>query len=107
MKKIKTEEELKAVVESADLVVLKAGAPWCGPCRLLEKTIDEIESENIDSAEFVEVDVEDADEEFVENLRVRNIPVLIYYKNGEAVDRTTGLVTKNEILDKIKDYKEQ
>lgn len=105
MKKIKTEEELKAIIDSNDVVVFKVGAPWCGPCRALEPIISGIEAENIDSAEFVEVDVDEADEEFVENLRVRNIPVLIFYKNGEAVDRTVGLITKNELLDKIKNLK--
>ena len=105
MKEIKTQEELKAIVDSTDVVVLKVGAPWCGPCRTLESIISEIEAENIDSAEFVEVNVDEADEEFVDNLRVRNVPVLIFYKNGEAVDRTVGLLSKNDLLDKIKNLK--
>lgn len=105
MKEIKTEEELKAIIDSNDVVVFKVGAPWCGPCRTLEAIISEIEAENIDSAEFVEVNVDEADEEFVDNLRVRNVPVLIFYKNGEAVDRTVGLLSKNDLLDKIKNLK--
>lgn len=105
MKEIKTEEELKAIIDSNDVVVLKVGAPWCGPCRALEFIISEIEAENIDSAEFVEVNVDEADEEFVENLRVRNVPILIFYKDGEAVDRTVGLLTKNDLLDKIENLK--
>jgi thioredoxin 1 len=105
MKEIKTEEELKTIITSTDVAVLKVGAPWCGPCRMLESIISEIESENIDSAEFIEVNVDEADEEFVDSLRVRNVPVLIFYKNGEAVDRTVGLVTKQELLDKISNLK--
>ena len=101
MKEIKTEEELKGIIDANDVVVLKIGAPWCGPCKAIEANISEIESENIDSAEFVEVNVDEADEEFVDNLRVRNIPVLIFYKNGEAVDRTVGLLTKQDIINKI------
>ena len=105
MKEIKTEEELKGIIDANDVVVLKIGAPWCLPCKVIGTNISEIEAENIDSAEFVEVNVDEADEEFVDNLRVRNIPVLIFYKNGEAVDRTVGLLTKNDLLDKIKNLK--
>lgn len=105
MKEIKTEEELRGIIESNDIVVFKVGAPWCGPCKAIEASIREIEAENMDTAEFVEVNVDEADEEFVDNLRVRNIPVLIFYKNGEAVDRTVGLLTKNDLLDKIKNLK--
>ncbi len=105
MKEIKTEEELKGIIDANDVVVLKIGAPWCGPCKAIETNISEIEAENIDSAEFVEVNVDEADEEFVDNLRVRNIPVLIFYKNGEAVDRTVGLLTKQDIINKITEIK--
>lgn len=105
MKEIKTEEELKGIIDAYDVVVLKIGAPWCGPCKAIEANISEIEAENIDSAEFVEVNVDEADEEFVDNLRVRNVPVLIFYKNGEAVDRTVGLLTKQDIINKITEIK--
>jgi len=40
----------------------------------------------------------DANLEFVKTLNVRNIPTILYYKNGEVVERTSGLKTKNEIL---------
>ena len=105
MKEIKTEEELKGIIDVNDVVVLKIGAPWCIPCKVIETNISEIEAENIDSAEFVEVNVDEADEEFVDNLRVRNVPVLIFYKNGEAVDRTVGLLTKQDIINKITEIK--
>lgn len=105
MKEIKTEEELKGIIDAHDVVVLKIGAPYCIPCKVIGTNISEIESENIDSAEFVEVNVDEADEEFVENLRIRNIPVLIFYKNGEAVDRTVGLLTKQDIINKIIEIK--
>lgn len=105
MKEIKTEEELNGIINAYDVVVLKIGAPWCGPCKAIETNISEIESENIDSAEFVEINVDEADEEFVDSLKVRNIPVLIFYKNGEAVDKTVGLVTKQDLINKIKELK--
>lgn len=107
MKKINSETEFKEAIEGIDCSVLKVGAPWCSPCRVLESTIAEIEKENIDSANFVEVDVEDADEDFVASLGVRNIPVLIYYKNGEQVDKTVGLLTKDQLLAKITEIKEK
>lgn len=107
MKKITTEEELKKAIETNDVVVCKFGADWCGPCKVLGKTISDIESENIDSAEFIEIDVNEVDADFLGKHGIRTIPVLEYYANGEAVDRTTGLVTKQELLDKINSYKKQ
>lgn len=105
MKKIKSEAELNAALEKNDCTVLKLGAPWCGPCRVLESTIGEIENTNADAAEFLEVDVDEADEEFVDSLKVRNIPILIYYKGTDQIERTVGLVSATEILDKISKIK--
>lgn len=102
---IKTQDELNRVIGENDVVIVRAHAEWCSPCRVLGKTIAEIEKENIDSANFVEVDVEEADEDFIASLGVRNIPVLIYYKNGEQVDKTVGLLTKDQLLAKINEIK--
>ena len=108
MKKIKNGAELNDAVNSNDLVVCKIGAPWCGPCRAIEASIKEIEAENMDLAEFVEVDVDEADEDFVASLGIRNIPVLLFYKDGKPVDsfKTIGLITKAALIDKITELKQ-
>jgi len=101
MKQIKTEEELSNSIKKNDVVVAKFGAEWCCPCRVLEKNIDEIEKENSDTAEFVEIDVDDADEEFVDKYYLRGLPVTYFFKEGEKAYVVEGLMTKEQILERI------
>ena len=102
---IKTKEELDKILKENDVVVVRFHANWCGPCKMIDAFISEIESENIDSALFVGINVDDADDSIVSDFNVRNVPSLFYFKNGEMVDRTVGLLTKNDLLDKIKNLK--
>ena len=101
MKKINNEAEFNEVIGSNGLVVCKIGAQWCAPCRLIEGTIGELEKDYGDSVVFVEIDADDADEDFISSLNIRNIPVVQYYKNGNLEKKTVGLVTKGEIINQI------
>ena len=105
MKKINNEQELNDVVKSNDLVIAKWGAPWCIQCRVIEKSIEDIEKSNADTAEFVEIDVDEADEDFVNGSGIRNIPVLQYYKDGVLIDKSVGLITESELIERIKKMK--
>lgn len=105
MKKINSEAELKAALKQNDCTVVKVGSVSCGPCRVLDVYIHEIEEENGDTAHFLEVDADEVDEKFLDSLKVRNIPVLIYYKNGEEYCRTVGVVFELDIINKVKEIK--
>lgn len=105
MKEIRNQNELNDAIASSDVVVCKWGAPWCGPCRVLEQTIKSVEESNADTAEFVEANVDEADEEFVDNAGIRNIPVLQYYKNGVVIDKTVGLITEKDLIEKLNTIK--
>lgn len=105
MKKITSEAELNERLKNVDVLVCKWGANWCTPCRLVEQAIKEIEADNIDCAEFLDVDVDEADEDFVEKNGISGIPVLQFYRDGALVDTQVGLRTKNDILQKIMSIK--
>jgi thioredoxin 1 len=79
------------------VVIIDYWATWCGPCKQLSPIIDEVSSELGDKVLVGKMDA-DANLDFVKTLNVRNIPTILYYKNGEIVERTNGLKTKNEIL---------
>ena len=72
----------------------KYGASWCGPCRVLDKTLEQIAS---DVVEIVKYDV-DEDEERAAEKGIRNIPVLIFYAGDKEIKRITGAVPLGEIL---------
>ena len=75
----------------------KYGSSWCSPCKVLEKTLDQIT--NID---IVRYDV-DENEDLASEKKIRNIPVLIFYDGDIEVDRLVGAVsleTINQTIDK-------
>ena len=96
MVKIKTQEEFNSFITENDKCVVKLGAPWCGPCRLVADNIQQVENE-MPEAKFCDIDVEEADTDFVDGFHVRNIQVLIVYNNGTEVTRSVGLKTVEEL----------
>jgi len=91
-----SESTFKNFIENS-ISLLYIRADWCGPCKQLSPIIDEVSSELGDKIVVGKMDA-DANLDFVKSLNVRNIPTILYYKNGELVERTNGLKTKNEIL---------
>ena len=77
-------------------MIVDIKAEWCGPCKALSPIIHQVAAE---MGEKVLVGMLDADsnEELCKRLEVRNIPTLLYYKNGELKERTTGMKQKKEI----------
>ena len=79
--------------------VLKFGAEWCMPCKVLNKNL-----ENFSDCEVVKYDVDDVDEDMLSQFKIRNIPVTILLNNNdEEVKRWIGVFNVQEISDKIKE----
>ena len=72
----------------------KYGASWCSPCRVLDKTLEQLAD---DAIEIVKYDV-DEEEELAEEKGIRNIPVLIFYDGDKEVKRTIGALSLGDIL---------
>ena len=76
----------------------KFGASWCGPCKVLDRTL-----EQISGIEIVKHDV-DEEEELANSKGIRNEPVLIYYNDrDEEVKRTVGAVSLGTIMQILND----
>ena len=73
--------------------ILYFSAPWCAPCKQLGPIMDSLQGQ----INFRKIDV-DNDTELSVKYGVRNIPTLVLLENGEAVNRTTGLQSKQQIL---------
>ena len=80
-------------------VIIDFWATWCGPCKMLSPVLDEIVSENIDIKVF-RFNV-DENQELVEQLKISNVPTLLFYNNGKLLDTTSGIKSKQEILEII------
>lgn len=82
-----------------DYKILKFGAEWCSPCKVLNKKL-----ENFTDCEVVKYDVDETDEELLTKYHIRNIPVTILLNdNDEEVQRWVGVFNVNEITEKIKE----
>ncbi len=91
-------ENFKTEVIDEDIpVVVDFYADWCGPCKMIGPIIDELaEKFSSDEVKFCKVNVEQQ-RELAIKFKVMSIPTILFYKDGEQVNRITGAVSKNEL----------
>ena len=81
-------------------VVIDFWAEWCGPCRMLTPIIEEMADEYADKAVIGKCDV-DENNAVASKFGIRNIPTVIFLKNGELVDRQVGYAAKDALVEKL------
>ena len=96
MAKVVTNTNVSEILAGSQPVMIDFWATWCGPCRMLSPTVDEVEAEYEGKAVIAKCNVDDADEVAMQ-FRVRNIPTLLFFKNGELAERLVGAVSKQQI----------
>lgn len=97
---ITTENFKELTGKENQLVVADFWAEWCGPCKMLGPVIDELSTEYEGRATIGKVDVE-AQGDLAVEFGVRNIPTVLFLKNGEVVDKLVGNVPKASLADMI------
>ena len=96
-----TEENFrKEVLESPQPVLVDFWAGWCAPCRAIEPAIKELAELFDGTARIGKVDVDDQ-QALAQSYDIRSIPTLLYFVNGEVVERTVGAVTKKMLSGKL------
>lgn len=91
-------EEL--VIKSDKPVLVDFWAEWCGPCRMITPLVHELAEEYAGKAVFGKVDV-DNNVGISSKYGIRNIPTILFFKNGEIVDKQVGAVPKKAIAEKM------
>ena len=90
------QNNFEALITSAPVALVDLWATWCGPCRMLSPTVDDVAQEYEGRVAVGKCNVDD-NEEIAEQFGVRSIPTLLYFKGGQLVDKSVGLVSKQEI----------
>jgi len=88
------------VLRSDKPVLVDFWAEWCGPCRMVGPLVEEIAKEYDGKAVVGKVNV-DNNPGISTKFGIRNIPALLYFKNGEIVDKQIGLVPKSILAGKL------
>ncbi len=88
------------VLQSKLPVLVDFWAEWCGPCRMLSPTIDELATEFSGKAKVGKVNV-DQNQMIAERYGIRSIPTLILFKNGEIIEQIVGSQTKEVLKTKL------
>ena len=96
MAKVITNTNISEILAGPQPVMIDFWAAWCGPCKMLSPTVDDIAAEYEGRAVVAKCNVDDADEVAMQ-FRIRNIPTLLFFKNGELAERLVGVVSKQEI----------
>lgn len=88
------------VLKSDKTVIVDLWAEWCGPCKMVSPILEEISDEYSDKVVVAKVDV-DSNPETPIKYKVRNIPTILFFKDGELKDKQVGAVPKKNLTAKL------
>lgn len=83
-------------------MVLDFWATWCGPCRKVGPTIQELANEYEGQAIIGKVNIEEDADDLVAEFGIRNVPTILFIKDGEVVDKVVGAAPKSTLEEKLK-----
>lgn len=97
-----TASNIEETLKSDQLVVLDFWAGWCGPCKMISPIIDELAEDYRGKVIFGKVDTEEEDnDDIVSDYGIRNLPTVLFIKEGEVVDKLVGAARKSDFEAKI------
>jgi thioredoxin 1 len=95
-----TDENIKEIINSGKPVVIDFWAEWCGPCRMVGPMVEELTKEYEGRVQIGKMNVDD-NTETPETYGIRNIPTILFFKDGLLVDKQVGATQKTVLATKI------
>lgn len=100
MEKIITDATYAEIEATGLPLVIDFSATWCGPCKKIAPIIEELAGEYEGKVNICKCDVDDNDD-LTAKFGIRNVPTVLFIKNGEVVDKHVGAATKDTFVGKI------
>lgn len=95
-----TDENFEGLLNDGKPLVLDFWAEWCGPCRLVSPIIDELSEEYEGRVNIGKMNVDENDD-VISQFGIRNIPTILFFKNGQLTDKIVGAMPKDKFVEKI------
>jgi thioredoxin 1 len=90
----------KEVIGYNGIVMVDFWAVWCGPCRMIAPTVEELAKEYAEKIKVLKLNT-DENPEIASRYKIMGIPSIIFFKNGQEADRIVGAVPKPQLKAKI------
>jgi len=91
----------KEIIQSDTPTLLDFHATWCGPCKTLAPILEDVKNELKNDIRILKIDV-DKNQAVAAKYKIRGVPTMILFKEGEIVWRESGVMDKNTLISKIK-----
>jgi len=95
-----TDANFEEIIKSEQPILVDFWAEWCGPCKMIGPVVEEIAGDYEGKAVVGKVDV-DSNPNVAAKFGIRSIPTLLFFKNGEIVDKQVGAVPKTVLAQKL------
>lgn len=92
--------ELQEKINKGEKIILKLGATWCGPCKMLKPIFEKVTNENTTDVQMYTLDV-DLNREIAISLGVRSVPTIKLFIAGEVIDTKVGVQSEAQLNDMI------
>ena len=92
--------ELQEKINKGEKIILKLGAQWCGPCKMLKPIFEKVALENTSEVQMYTLDV-DLNREIAMSLGVRSVPTIKMFNAGEVIDTKVGMQSETQLNDMI------
>ncbi|MCQ2369953.1 MAG: thioredoxin [Paludibacteraceae bacterium] len=96
-----TDQNFQEVLDNNAVVVADFWATWCGPCKMVGPIIESLAKDYEGKALIGKVDIEE-NTDLTDKYGIRNVPTVLFFKNGQLVDKQVGAGPRNVYEDKIK-----